>query len=164
MLRVVQTNTRTIKSVTWNGRDYTDRPFDGAGGPISGVVVTVTDRIPKIAGFVRDGHGAPAPDAAVLYFPVNRDLWKKFGATPVRLGSVTTDPVGAYGINTVPKTSLLTTPMPAGDYYLVAVPISRRSAWQDATFLEAASRVATTVTVGWGETKTQDLILQDIKP
>ncbi len=164
VLRVAPQPNTALKSVTWDGRDYTDMPFDGAeGADITGVVVTLTDRIPKIAGFVRDGHGAPAADAAVLYFPVRRDLWKKFGATPVRLGSVGTNGSGAYAVNSSPKTSFLTMRMPAGDYYLVAVPGSQRSAWQDPTFLEAASRVATMVTVGWGETKTQDLILQDIR-
>jgi len=111
---------------------------------------------------VRDGRGAPATDAAVLYFPVKRDLWKKFGITPLRLGSVDVEGTGAYAINS-PAGSLSTLAMPAGEYYLIAVPASQRDAWQDSTFLEAAARVATTVTVGWGETKTQDLILQDVK-
>ena len=54
-------------------------------------------------------------------------------------------------------------PMPAGEYYVVAVPAARRDAWRDPQFLEKLASVATRVTVGWGETKTQDLVLQTVE-
>jgi hypothetical protein len=87
-----------------------------------------------------------------MYFPVEPDRWQRYGPQPDRLNSVPATPTGVYGIFR----------LPAGDYHVVAVQEGLAGAWKDPAFLEAAARVATRITVGWGETRVQDLTLTTI--
>jgi hypothetical protein len=148
-----------IKSIVWNGRDYTDQPFDTAlVQDYTGVVVTVTSQRVRITGTVRDARGVPVSDAVVICFPSNPDDWERFGLVPRRLGSVHTDENGGFAFGSFGGP---TGGLPAGQYSLVAVDESRADAWQDRGFLAAASRVATSVGVEWGDTPTVDLRLQE---
>jgi hypothetical protein len=150
---------RVIKSIEWNGQDYTDRPFDtSAGHDFGGIVVTLTSRSSTLVGTVRDGGGATVPSAVVLAFPASRAHWGAAGLLrPRRFGSVATDERGAYRISGPQPFRLL----PAGEYFLVAVR-SIPANWTMPDVLEAASRVATRVAVDWGETKVVDLRSQQI--
>jgi hypothetical protein len=138
-----------VKSVTWNGKESTGLPFTVSDRDLSGLVVTLTTQVAKIEGTVRDAQGRPATQAAILYFPVDSERWQRYGPWPDRLNSVSASPTGAYGIFR----------LPAGDYYVVAVREGLADAWKDPVFLEAVARVATRITVGWGETRVQDLTL-----
>ena len=81
----------TIKSVTWDGKDYTYTPFNASSGrDIDGVVITTTSQTVAINGVVRDGQGRASPGAAVIYFPVEREQWRRFGLQPSRLRSIAT--------------------------------------------------------------------------
>lgn len=143
-----------IKSVSWNGKDYTYTPIDlTAGGDVAGVVVTLTDDAATVSGVVRDAGGQPAAEAAVMHFPVERSQWTNFGAQPARLRATTASTTGAFALRQ----------LPAGDYYVIAVDGDSIDAWKDPAFLERAARVATLVTVEWGVTKTQDLVVQQIR-
>jgi hypothetical protein len=53
--------------------------------------------------------------------------------------------------------------LPAGDYLIVAVDDDVAGRWKDPAFLEAASRVATPFSIAWGETKTLNLTLQEVR-
>jgi hypothetical protein len=53
--------------------------------------------------------------------------------------------------------------VPAGDYLVLAVDDESAERWKDPAFLEAASRVATRVSIAWGETKAQDLTVQEVR-
>ena len=76
----------TLKSVVWGDKDYTDVPLEVAGGKnITGVVITVTDRLTTIAGTVRSRTGQPATSAGIVIFPADRALWKNFGLQPARI-------------------------------------------------------------------------------
>jgi hypothetical protein len=147
-------NSRIItKSITWNGRDYTNAPFDARdGNDFTGVIVTTTSKIAKIAGVVRTAQGEPVAGAAVMYFPTNPLEWRRFGLSSPRLGSVPVNTSSAYLIDR----------LPAGDYYVIAVSDSQRGLWQDPDFLDAAAKVATKIKLEWGETTTQDLRPQEI--
>jgi len=143
-----------VKSVVWNGKDYAFTPIEVTGsGDITGVVVTVTDATTTLSGVVRDATGQPAANAAVIYFPAEREQWTHFGIQPTRLRSSPVSTTGTFALRS----------LPAGNYFIVAVDDDQMDAWKDPAFLEAASRVATRVTLDWGETKIQDLIQQRIR-
>ena len=144
----------SIKSISWNGKDYTYTPIDlTAGGDVAGVVLTLTDEAATVSGVVRDAAGQPAAEAAVMHFPIEQGQWTNFGSQPVRLRATTASTSGVFALRQ----------LPAGDYYVIAVDGELIDAWKDPAFLERAARVATRVTVEWGETKTQDLVVQTIR-
>jgi hypothetical protein len=143
-----------IKSVRWRDQDVAYRPFDtSAGDDITGVVVTLTDQSASITGLVRDAQGAPAANVAVIFFPAEREQWSKYGNQPERLRAVPVSSDGTYR----------TGRMPAGDYYLIALDDHLKDAWQDPAMLDAAARVATRVSIAWGEAKALELRLQQLK-
>ena len=142
-----------VKSIVWKGRDYVDQPFDASTGEdFEGIVVTVTTRGGRVTGTVHEAGGGPSADAAVIIFPVQPAGWRRYGLRPPRIRSTTTSTAGEYSLSS----------LPAGDYYLIAVPNARRNAWTDPAFLEAASRVATRVAVEWGAIVTQHPDLKDV--
>ncbi len=142
-----------VKSVEWQGRDFTGRPFDMTSGrDITGVVVTFTSAAARIRGSVRDQKGAAAASGAVVAFPTDRSLWTNYGLRPDRLALATISTSGAYSLN-----------LPAGEYFVVAIDTASAKDWTDPRFLAAASTAATRVTVGWGETPMQDLTMATVK-
>ena len=144
----------TIKNVTWNGRDYTNTPLEIAGGAdLTGLTVTLTDQSTTVSGTIRDSAGKPSPGAALIAFPVEREQWTNWGVQPVRLRSSAAATSGTFSLRG----------LPAGDYFVVAVPVDQAPRWRDSTFLDVASRVATRVSLAWNDTKTVDLVLQVIK-
>ena len=143
-----------IKSIMWNGRDYSDTPFDTTTGrDIAGVVITLTDQTTILNGSIRDRSSQPAANTAVIVFPADRTRWTNYGISPSRIRSSPGSTRGAYTLRG----------LPAGDYLIVAVDDDQIGRWKDPGFLEIASRVATRFSIGWGETKTLDLTLQEIK-
>ena len=52
--------------------------------------------------------------------------------------------------------------LPAGDYFVAAVPSSQRTSWQFTDYLEALTARASQIRVDWGETATQDLTLVQV--
>jgi hypothetical protein len=145
---------RALKSITWNGKDYTYTPFDTSEGrDIAGVVVTLTTAQTTLNGVVRDRAGQVQDNAAVIYFPVEQAQWTNFGIQPSRLRSVASSTTGSFTLQS----------LPAGDYFLIAVDADQIDAWKDPAFLAAAARQATRISIDWGETKTQDLVLQQVR-
>jgi len=143
-----------VMSVVWNSRDVTDIGFDASGGSdFDDVIVTVTDKLIAVAGSVTDPQGQPASAAAVIAFPVNRVRWINYGWSPIHIGSQVTTGAGTYRFQNLPE----------GEYYLVAVPSSQATAWRDPKFLEAAATSATRIAVKWGEQKTQDLRVVELR-
>lgn len=136
-----------IRSVDWNGRDYTHHSLEVTGsGELAGLVVTITTETAGISGTVTDS-GGPAAAAAVIFFPQDSDGWADLGLAPNRLGLAPTDSLGRYAI------SKLT----AGKYYVIAVPLESSRRWRDPEFLSTVATRATRVEVTWGETRTQHL-------
>jgi hypothetical protein len=139
-----------VKSINWNGRDMTHRPFDTSEGrDITGVVVTLTDRTATLTGAVRNDRGLPAADAIVIAFPVEREQWANYGFNPPRLRAARTSTNGTFR-----QASL-----PAGEYFVAAIGVEQGADWRTAGFLEAASALATRVTLDWGEAKSVDVTL-----
>jgi hypothetical protein len=143
-----------IKSVMLNGRDYAHAPLDTSEATdLSGAVITFTNAVPSLAGTARDASGAAVTEAAVIVFPVEPEQWTNYGLNPTRIQTVTTSTSGAFRVRS----------LPAGDYYVLAVPGARMYAWQEPGFFERAYGSATRMTIAWGEQKTADVRLSDIK-
>jgi hypothetical protein len=143
-----------IQSVTWNGRDYTNRPFDATSGEdIADVVVTMTTKSILLSGMVRNERGLPDDEAAVIVFPAERDQWSNYGLQPDRIKAIATTNTGAYRFQS----------LAAGEYLAVAVHIDLIDGWKDPAFLEKVSRLATRVTLAWSDNKTQDLRVSVVK-
>jgi hypothetical protein len=140
-----------LKSLVCGGRDYTHRPIDAsAGADISDCIATFTDQTCRATGTVRSEQGAAQPDAAIIAFPVERELWTRFGPHPARIRTAAVTPAG-----------LFTVALPAGRYYLIAVPTRLSNAWQsDPTFFEQAAAQATEIHVEWGTKVSQDLTMK----
>jgi hypothetical protein len=150
VFRVRGTNI-AVESVTWNGQDYTDRPFDaGAGRDFADVVVRFGNASSSIGGTVSD---AGTTGAAVIAFPVDRERWVNYGFNPTRLKSVFASQDGRFRVDG----------LPAGDYYLVAVPAAQERAWIDPAFLNAHAGRATRVRVDRSDSKVTGVSLTLIR-
>ena len=144
-------NSALVESVTWNGQDYTERPFDaGAGRDFTGVVVRLANNSSSVAGTVSD---VGTTGAAVIAFPVERERWANYGFNPARLKSVLASQDGRFRLDG----------LPVGDYYLVAVPAAQERAWIDPAFLNAHAGRATRVRVDRSDSKVTGVSLAMIK-
>lgn len=66
----------TLKSITLEGTDITDAPFDfKPGRDLTGLTITLTDRLTDLSGSVRDGRGQPVKDYVLVIFPDEPKLW-----------------------------------------------------------------------------------------
>jgi hypothetical protein len=147
-LRVVGQGTWQVKSITWNGADHTYTGFDAsAGRDFHDILVTLTDKGPRLSGQLTSGAGAPAPGSIAIAFPVEREQWTGYGLNPPRIRTAVADTSGAY------RFALL----PAGEYFVVAVDEEEMYGWQDPQFLEQAQARAARVAIGWGEARVQNL-------
>jgi len=141
-----------VKSVIWNGRDFTHAPFDASlGRDFEGVVVTTTTHGGRLTGTVRDPSSPEVP-AAVICFPVDRAGWRRYGIRSPRIRSTVASTAGEYSIAS----------LPAGEYLVIAVRDTLQDAWVDPAFLVRAAALASRVTVDWGSIVTQHLDLKDV--
>lgn len=127
-----------VESITWEGRDYTERPFDASDGrDITGVVMALTSASSSITGIVTDGNATLTTGAAVIAFPIEPERWSNYGFNPSRIRSVLTTSDGRYQLHG----------LPTGQYYVVAVPASLERAWLDPAFFAKYSSRATRVRI-----------------
>ena len=143
----------TVESIIWDGQDYADRPFDTSNGEdISGVVVTLTTMSSSVAGVVND-NGAPlTTGAAVIAFPVERDRWKNYGFTPIRITSALTTTAGRFQIEGFRRASTTSSRCPR-----------RRSARGSTWRFWRARRRASHVRIDRSDTKIAGLALGLVK-
>jgi hypothetical protein len=135
----------SVASVTSAGREIRDTGLDTtAGRDIDDVVITLTENVTSIQGTVR---GDAAAGAAVIVFPVDRARWVDYGFDPLLIKSKAADNDGVF----------LMKGLPEGEYFAVAVDRSQHDAWTNPKFLEAASAVATRISLKWGDKKSLDL-------
>jgi hypothetical protein len=139
-----------VASVTLGGREIRDTGLDTtAGHDIDDVVVTLNEQVASIQGTVRGDAGT---GAAVIVFPVDRARWVDYGADPLLIRSKSADQNETFLLKNLPE----------GEFFVVAVDRSLHDAWRDPKFLEAASAVATRVSLKWGDKKTVDLQLSKV--
>lgn len=151
VIRTSVASGRTVVRIVANGQDVTTRTIDTSSGDISGVVVTMTTKATRISGSVRDVT-EPARLTSVVAFPVEKRQWSRYGLTPLTIASTSFSG---------PRYTL--TGLPPGEYFVVAVDAAFGGAWRDPAWLDAASRVATRVTLKWEEPVTIDLPLSRVQ-
>jgi hypothetical protein len=135
----------TLKSLTTNGRDLSAAP-QVLEGDITNAILTLTDHPNRLDGSVEMPTSADVPPA-VVFFPVNYGPWLA-GGTAGRLSRfIRVDASGRF----------MSTGLPAGDYYVAAIPTDLANDWQDPKILEAIARGATRISLSDAEHKSIDL-------
>jgi hypothetical protein len=145
----IRVSDHSVRSVTLGGHDIARTALEvQAGMDISNLMVTLTTKTPELTGQVT---GLPQDTrAGVIAFPIDRSQWTSYGLQAPYLSSTAVTATGSFGFSR----------LPAGDYYLAAVPYPMKDRWNDPEFLERASMSATTVTLEWGDTKTASVKFQ----
>ena len=137
-----------LRSAVTGGRDILDLPMDvRPQQDVSDLVVTFTDRVTELSGSLVDGAGRPAPEYYVIVFGTDARHWRqgsRWLRPPTRPG---TD--GRFRM----------TGLPAGDYYLAALPEFDQNEWHTPGFLEQVVPGAIPITLAEGEHRTQDIRL-----
>jgi len=151
VIRPLAAKGTTVVRIVANGQDVTTRTIDTSSGDISCVVVTMTTKATAISGSVRDAT-EPARPTTVVAFPVEKRQWSRYGFTPLTI-AVATFLGQRYTL----------TGLPPGEYFVIAVDAASGGAWRDPAWLDAASRVATRVTLKWEEPVTVDLSLSRVQ-
>jgi hypothetical protein len=135
-----------VSGMTVNGRESDDAPIDLTGDTAS-VVIGLTDEPTRLSGIVRNAQGAPDPSALVIAYPVSRQAWTGYNSPSRSLQGARPTIAGAYTV----------TNLPAGEYFVVAIPDEQAIDWIDPKTLEALSRDATRVSLGTAEKRALDL-------
>ena len=100
-----------VKSVTLDGSDVTDVPFDFKPGTTStGLVVTLTDRLTEITGNVRDARGQPIADYVMVVFSEDAKLW---GAQSRHVQTTRPNQNGTFSIKGLPPGRYLAAVVPS---------------------------------------------------
>lgn len=133
-----------VKSVLSNGREYATTPLDVARGQRLEVVVTLASAGATLTGTVIDLNGRPASDVQIAVFPADSSRWTDFGLSPPEMRASVSSHDGTYTI----------TSLPAGDYFVAAVPPTWNDRWRDPEFFAAAASTAARATLDWGGTRT----------
>jgi hypothetical protein len=140
------------RGATLGGRDVSTRPMD-VQGDITGVVMTITDHPSELTGSVRAASGEADPGAAVLLFTTERDLWVDSGVSNGRFRSTRAAENGTFLIRGIP----------AGSYYLAAIPDAEAGEWQDPRLMDAIARTAARILIVDGEKKAQDVTTRSVR-
>jgi hypothetical protein len=140
-----------FKSAMHDGRDVADVPLDLRGD--SQVVIAFSDRWSHLRGRVSTFRGEPDPEAIVLLFPTDTLQWPYASANSRRFKSARATASGEYALS----------PVPEGEYFVVAIPDVDASDWQTPTVLETLARVATRVTIAEGEARTERLKTETVR-
>ncbi len=129
-----------LKSVVIEGTDVTDTPFDfKSGHNVTGVVITLTNRLTEIAGSVRDGRGQPVSDYVLVAFSENTRLW---GAQSRHVQTTRPNQNGAFSIKGLPP----------GRYLAAVVPALENGTQNDPAVLERLRIGAHSFTLAEGQT------------
>ena len=120
---------------------------------VADVVITFTDRPASLAGTVQQAERAARDGVAVVVFPADSKAWLDSGANSRRMRKVAVTDSGAYDVPA----------LPAGAYYVAAVPEAAAGDWRDPAFLEQLVSGAAHVQIDNGEKATENLRLQELR-
>jgi hypothetical protein len=137
-----------LKSITHNGADVTDTGIDvKANEPISGLDITVTNKLTEINGSVMGSDNKPATDYTLVVFSQDAEKWR----VPMTRHVTGTRPNqdGRFQVKN----------LPAGDYYAIAIDYIASGDWQDPEVLERLKSKATKFILEEGAVKQLELKL-----
>lgn len=132
----------TLKSVTLEGEDITDEPFDLTGKEsVSGLRIVVTDRLTNISGQVTDARGQPIKDYVVILQPAERAQ----GPVPSRfLRTLRGDQDGRFNVRGMPPGRYVATAVETleqGRHFVPEVQDALRKAGRSFSIAEGATAV-----------------------
>jgi len=132
-----------VKSITRNGKDVFDTPFEiRPGEDVSDIVVTFSDKRTELSGALQDATGQPASQYIVQVFPTDRARWE----APSRwIASTRAGVDGSFRFNGLPP----------GEYYVCALTEQDPQQKIDAAYLEPLVALSFKVTLAEGEKKSQ---------
>ena len=136
--------TGLVKSVMIEGQDVLDFPLEVDGSrDLTGVVITLADRLGQVSGTITSADGA-AVDLTAVLIAADRRYW-----TPLsrRILNSRADTSGRFTFNN----------LPAGEYLLAAVTDLDLDQLANPEFLAALSQAAVRVTVTDGGTHVQNI-------
>ena len=129
-----------LKSITLDGADITDMPYEfKPGNNVTGLVITLTDRLSEITGSVRDGRGQPVADYVLVAFPENTKLW---GAQSRFVQTTRPNQNGTFSIKGLPP----------GRYLAAVVPALENGLQNDPAVLEQLRPRARSFSLAEGQT------------
>jgi hypothetical protein len=141
-----------VKSAIVDGRDVYSAPLEIRTGDLTGVLITVTDRLAQLSGTVTASAPYKPGDATVILFPANYQAWIDSGMNPRLARTTRATASGAYSI----------TGLTEGDYFAAAIDRSEEGDVQDPAFIEVLARAAVRVTIAT-EAHTQALTIARVR-
>lgn len=133
-----------IKTISVGGSDFTESTIDFSRGDVEGIEVLLSNRHSEVAGRVTDSRGAVAGDSSVVIFAADPDKWT--GLTS-KIASARPDQQGRFSVQG----------LRAGRYLAIALDYLEQGQEHDPDLLTEWARVATSFTLGDGESRTIDL-------
>ena len=133
-----------VQSITVDGEDALDMPLDVKGRAITGMAVTLTDRITELSGLVVDDKGKPATEHTLVLYPVDEKYWF-FQSRRIRTTRAGED--GRFTFRVVPP----------GDYRLATLVDPEPGAWYDKAVLGDLESTAVRISLAEGEKKIENV-------
>jgi hypothetical protein len=124
-----------VKAIEHDGRDIANSALEmQSGEQLSGVQISLTDRVTTVEGTLGGDNGTPLADGTVVVFAADSGKWFE-GSRFVR--AVRSDRRGRYQIKGLPQ----------GDYLAIAIDYVEDGAWNDPEYLESLRQYAQRLTL-----------------
>jgi len=138
----------TLRSATMGSQDLADLAWDvRPGSTMSGITVTMTDRVSELSGRLQDASGRSAPDYFIVVFSSDARTWF---ARSRRIAETRPASDGHYAVRG----------LPAGEYLIAALTDVEPNEWFDPGFLRTLAPKAMKIALGDGEIKVQNIAIQ----
>lgn len=129
-----------LKSITIDGVDITDASYDfRPGNTVTGMLITLTDRLSEITGSVHDTRGQPVADYVLVAFTEDPTLW---GAQSRFVQTTRPNQNGTFSVKG----------LPAGRYLAAVVPALENGMQSDPAVLEQLRSGARSFSLTEGQT------------
>jgi hypothetical protein len=143
----------SVRSIVMNGRNVMEEPFELEGADLGGAVVTYTDRQTQLTLAVQSSRATDFADVAVVTFPADYQKWIQDGMPARRARTVMVGKTGQAVVAGI-------TP---GEYLAIAVTADVPVDLQNPQSIQMLAAKATKVSVAEGETRTQMLVLSQVR-